>query len=144
MKFAGAAVSVGIACLVQLICSGCESSSPGFDEEVGEWREFDLQLSPALERPGPTVITDCDVRIVVYSVATADIEDCAAFGAVQGTFDAAVRNALDYFDTEFRCEDPRCIRKVGRVLWAGWSCDEDLPREAIAAVLVEMWCEVEE
>jgi hypothetical protein len=117
-----------------------------FDDEGGTWVEPDIVLSPDPDPdspapPRPLINNDCDKSHVIYSVVVNRVADCDFFAKLVGLGDAA-RQALKYFEDDFKCQDKDCPKKVAEIIWTGTSCSKD-PLCVFAAVLVRFKCTVE-
>ncbi len=115
-----------------------------FETEIGDWSDPDVILSSSETvgaPPKPLVNNDCDKSHLIYSVAIKTVAGCNLAVKID-VLREAIESALDYFDNHFECRNPKCIRKVGEILWLGMSCGNN-PLVATAAVLVRFRCELE-
>jgi hypothetical protein len=112
-----------------------------FDDEGGTWAEPDIVLNQDPDSPAPPrplVNNDCEKSHVIYSVVVNPVADCDFFAKLVGLADAA-RQALKYFEDDFKCQDKDCPKKVAEIVWTGMSCSKD-PVCVFAAVLVRFKC----
>jgi hypothetical protein len=119
-----------------------KKSPMGFDNEVGWWTQYDVNISSSEdEPPKPLIINDCDKSYVVYSAVIHMVDTCDAAAKHQALKDA-IDKVTKYFNNEFRCESRKCTQKTATLLWVGMSC-HDNPTTATGAALFRFRCTVE-
>lgn len=136
------------------VVAGCatgknEGRSPiGMQHEMGRYRTPDVVLNGVDAAPART-IHDCGQRMVIYAVnlQPGDCDTLCAIPPFQCVpCSVAFGRAVDYFQNQFRCDHADCRKRVGEIIWMGWSCHKDTspPLETFTCAMeVEVWCEPE-
>jgi hypothetical protein len=114
-----------------------------FDEVVGAWASPEVNITPGVNRPvpRPLIINDCKRGVLVYSAVINNVKACtpAERAAALAQADGAL---LTYFQNNFQCRNPNCIRKEAPLVWSGTRCFNN-PTAASGAVLRRFQCRVE-
>ncbi len=152
-KRVGAGASLLVA-VMGITVAGCatprdETRSPmGMQHEMGRYRTPDVVLN-GVDAPPPKTLHACGERWVLYAV-NLQPADCGTLCPIPplqcAPCSVAFDRAVDYFQNQLVCGHTNCRRKVGEIVWMGWSCHKDTapPLETFTCAMeVEVWCEPE-
>lgn len=117
---------------------------PGdFDEEFGDWQMPRYNVTPGsrFPPPQPLNINDCEQGVLIYSAVVNIVDVCTPLekAAALAQADGAL---LTFFQNNFQCTNPNCIRKEAPLVWMGTDCHTD-PTTAVGAVMRRFQCRVE-
>ena len=102
---------------------------------------YNITPHSASPPPQPLVINECKQSVLVYSAVVNIVDACTPMekATALAQADGAL---LTFFQNNFQCQNPNCIRKEAPLVWMGMHCATD-PTTATGAVLRRFQCRVE-